>query len=63
MKLTASDIARRTCGAIHPQTVRYAARRGELPFERTAGGIRLFESADVDRWLLARGVQLKRPTR
>jgi len=59
LKLTASDISRRSHGAILPYTVRHAAKRGELPFELTAGGVRLFEAADVDAWLKRRGLQLE----
>ena len=53
-KLTASDVAREAKGEITPAAVRYWADAGKLPVVRTAGGVRLFRRADVERVLAER---------
>ncbi|MDP9357434.1 MAG: helix-turn-helix domain-containing protein [Chloroflexota bacterium] len=45
--LSAADAAR-LLGVV-PATVRQMERSGRLPAERTAGGMRLFRRADVER--------------
>ncbi len=44
-----------------PATVRQMERSGRLPARRTAGGIRLFCRADVERLAAARAATDRRP--
>ena len=53
-KLAASDVAREAKGEVTLAAVRYWADRGVLPSVRTAGGMRLFRRADVERVLADR---------
>lgn len=48
MAIVTTKTAARTLN-VSEKTVRAMERRGELPAERTEGGVRLFRSEDVDR--------------
>lgn len=45
--LTAGDVAKKA--GVTPSTVRYWGETGRLSVIRTAGGVRLFDSAEVER--------------
>jgi len=50
--LTVADVARKL--NLMPDTVRDLERRGRLKAIRTAGGLRLFRDADVERFVQER---------
>jgi DNA-binding transcriptional MerR regulator len=53
--LTSADVARRA--GVTPEMVRVWNRRGQLPAQRTEGGVRLFRSDDVARLLEVRAAR------
>ena len=51
--VTAGDVAK--LARVTPATVRMWGQSNRLPMKRTAGGVRLFRRADVDRLMAERG--------
>lgn len=52
-QLSSGEVAR--LAGVSAETVRHWERTGKLPCTRTAGGMRLFARADVERFLEERG--------
>ncbi len=52
--LTPAEVARRTVPPVTADTVRRWADDGKLPCTRTESGVRIFQEADVERFLTER---------